>query len=81
MLLKSSSDNVRVPNSAISGILYGNDTKCLVHLEKINPLEDWGSITIEITSKVKVAKAKANSYATTDSATDPSNKYFYFTAD
>lgn len=41
-------DNIKVPLSAINERFYDADTKCLLHLEKIDPRKPWGKITVNI---------------------------------
>ena len=51
--MKNSSLNVRCPLTSIKETLFDNDTKCLIHLQKVNPDLEWGEFEIEIRSKVK----------------------------
>jgi hypothetical protein len=40
--------NVRVPKSMIKERFYDSDTKCLFHLEKIDPLKPWGKLNLSL---------------------------------
>ena len=41
-------DNIKVPVSAISERFFDADTKCLLHLEKIDPRKPWGKIKVNL---------------------------------
>ncbi len=51
--IKSDSKNVRCPLGAVRETLYDNESKCLMHLCKINPTLDWGNLEIEIKTKLE----------------------------
>ena len=44
-------DNVRVPVSAMHERFFDADTKCLLHIEKVDPRKPWGSIKIKVETK------------------------------
>jgi hypothetical protein len=43
--------NVRLPKSALKDSFFDADTKCFVHLLKINPLLPWGKLALRVVSK------------------------------
>jgi hypothetical protein len=40
--------NVRVPESMIKERFFDADTKCILHLEKVDPRKPWGSLKINV---------------------------------
>ena len=41
-------DNIRLPLSTLKDRFYDSDTKCMVHLEKIDPRKPWGELKVNL---------------------------------
>ena len=41
-------ENIKVPMSAMKERFFDADTKCLLHLEKIDPRKPWGKIKVNL---------------------------------
>ena len=54
--------NVSLPNSIIKESFYDADTKCVLHLQKIDPLKPFGKIKITLVTKALDVIPKAPGY-------------------
>lgn len=40
--------NVHLPKSDLKDLFFDSDTRCLVHLEKIDPRKAWGTLKVSV---------------------------------
>lgn len=52
--------NIRLPHSDLKDIFFDNDTRCLCHLQKIDPVRDWGKIKIDVQVKEDTTQINTN---------------------
>ena len=50
---ESTNGNIVCPKSFIKDIFIDNDTKYIIHLQKIDPTKEWGSLIIKVESHEK----------------------------
>ena len=47
---ESSNGNIICPKSFVKDIFIDNDTKCIIHLQKVDPLKEWGELIVKVES-------------------------------
>jgi hypothetical protein len=50
---ESTNGNIVCPKSFVKDIFIDNDTKYMIHLQKVDPTKEWGSLIIKVDSKEK----------------------------
>lgn len=51
---ESLTGNIRCPRSFVKEYFIDKDTKCVLHLMKIDPTKEWGNLDIKVETKEKV---------------------------
>ena len=50
---ESTTGNIVCPKSFVKDIFIDNDTKCIIHLQKVDPTKDWGNLIIKVDAHEK----------------------------
>ena len=65
-----------MPKSPIYDFLFSNDSKTVMHLEKINPLKPWGNFKLIAQASLKVDKSAIAASSVIYNSGEPSKLYF-----